>query len=55
MKIVWKKRDEAKRPTPFYNEDFFKDGPTDVAMTIIMLLIFLVIALLVFYSNRYLH
>ena len=54
MKIVWKKR-ETKRVTPFYNEEFFKDGPSDVAMTIIMLLFFLVIALLVFYGNRYLH
>jgi hypothetical protein len=55
MKIVWKKREETKRPVPFYNDEFFKDGPSDIAMTVIMLLFFLVIALLVFYSNRYLH
>ena len=55
MKIVWKKRDDTKRVAPFYNEEFFKDGPSDVAMAIIMFMIFLVIALLVFYSNRYLH
>ena len=55
MKIVWKKREDAKRVTPFYNEEFFRDGPSDVAMAVIMLLFFLVIALLVFYGNRYLH
>jgi hypothetical protein len=55
MKIVWKKRNETKAPAGFYNEEFFKDGPTDIAMTILMLIFFLIIALLVFYAKRYMH
>jgi hypothetical protein len=52
MKIVWKRKEKVKPPVPLFDDEFYKDGPTDVAVTILFLLFLLIIVLLIFYANH---
>ncbi len=51
MKIVWKRKEKAK-PIDFLEEDFYKDGASDIALSVLMLLFILIIVLLIYYGNH---
>ena len=52
MKIAWKKKEKRKPEIPVYDEQFYKDGYGDIAITVLLLLLVLIVALMIFYANR---